>query len=99
MIHADHARQMLRMHAERLAQTATDTTLPNPAATTLPQADTLGGFLEELTGQFAPHPGSLPRTVLPQTPPRDTGEEALDEERLLLATATRTPQGSKTCGG
>ncbi|MFI9050919.1 DnaB-like helicase N-terminal domain-containing protein [Streptomyces sp. NPDC053427] len=91
MIRADHARRMLRMHAERLAQTATDATLPNPAATTLAQADTLGRFLENLSGQFAPHPGSLPRTVVPEAPPRDSSEEALDEERLLLATATAHP--------
>ncbi|AJT62546.1 hypothetical protein T261_0857 [Streptomyces lydicus] len=91
MIHADHARRTLRMYAERLAQTATDATLPNRTATTLTQADTLGRFLEQLAGQFAPHPGSLPRTVLPQEPPRDHGEEALDEERLLLATATAHP--------
>ncbi|KPC62674.1 DnaB-like helicase N-terminal domain-containing protein [Streptomyces chattanoogensis] len=91
MIRADHARRMLCMHAERLAQTATDATLPNPAATTLAQADTLGRFLQNLSGQFAPHPGSLPRTVLPEAPPRDSGEEALDEERLLLATATAHP--------
>ncbi|MFE0188022.1 DnaB-like helicase N-terminal domain-containing protein [Streptomyces sp. NPDC058989] len=91
MICADHARRTLCMHAERLARTATDTALPNPAATTLTQADTLGRFLEELTGQFAPHLGSLPRTVPLQTPPRHTGEEALNEERLLLATATAHP--------
>ena len=82
--------RMLRMHAECLAQTS-DVTLPNPAPTTLTQADTLGRFLEDLSGQFAPHPGSLPRIVLPQAPPRGSGEEVLDEERMLLATATTHP--------
>ncbi|GAU70769.1 hypothetical protein SSP35_22_00730 [Streptomyces sp. NBRC 110611] len=91
MIRSDHARRMLGMHAERLAQTATDATLPNPAATVLAQADTLGQFLEDLSGQFAPHPGSLPRRVLREAPAGDSGEEALDEERLLLATATAHP--------
>ncbi|UKY54186.1 hypothetical protein [Streptomyces inhibens] len=43
--------------AERLAQTLTDPTLPNPTATTLTQADTLGRLLEELPSQFTPHPG------------------------------------------
>ncbi|MGY4968322.1 DnaB-like helicase N-terminal domain-containing protein [Streptomyces nigrescens] len=90
MIRAAHARRTLRMHAERLAQAATDTTLPNPAAT-LAQTDTLTRYLEELAGQFAPHPGSLPRTPVPAPAPRDTGEEALDEERLFLATATAHP--------
>ncbi|MEU6372151.1 DnaB-like helicase N-terminal domain-containing protein [Streptomyces sp. NPDC046909] len=91
MIRADHARRTLLMHAERLAQTATDTTLPNPAVTTLAQADTLGQFLDTLAGQFAPHPGSLPRTPVPGTPAGRSSEEALDEERLLLATATAHP--------
>ncbi|MBV9026846.1 MAG: replicative DNA helicase [Streptomycetaceae bacterium] len=95
MIRADHARRTLRMHAVRLAQTATDPTLPNPAATTLAQADTLTRFLEELAGQFAPHPGSLPKTPPPPAPPRDTRDEALDEERLLLATATAHPAALK----
>ncbi|ELS55917.1 DnaB-like helicase N-terminal domain-containing protein [Streptomyces viridochromogenes] len=91
MIRADHARRTLLMHAERLAQTSTDTTLPHPAATTLAQADTLGQFLDTLAGQFAPHPGSLPRTPVPSTPAGHSSEEALDEERLLLATATAHP--------
>ncbi|MBC9715707.1 replicative DNA helicase [Streptomyces sp. TRM66268-LWL] len=91
MIRADHARRTLLMHAERLAQTATDTTLPNPAATTLDLADALGQFLDTLAGQFAPHPGSLPRTSVAGTLAGPSGEEALDEERLLLATATAYP--------
>ncbi|MFE9407453.1 DnaB-like helicase N-terminal domain-containing protein [Streptomyces sp. NPDC006704] len=91
MVRADHARRMLRLQAEHLAQTSSDATLPNPAATTLIQADTLGQFLETLSGQFTPHPGSLPRTQLPQAPARDSGEDALDEERALLATATAHP--------
>ncbi len=96
MIRADHARRMLRMHAERLAWTSRDATLPDPAAATLAQADVFGRFLEDLSGQFAPHPGSLPRTPLPAAPPRDSGEEAVDEERLLLATATAHPAELKT---
>lgn len=91
MIRADHARRTLLMHAERLAQTATDVTLPNPAATALEQADTLAQFLDTLAGQFAPHPGSRPRTSVPGTPTVHSSEEALDEERLLLATATAHP--------
>ncbi|MEU7646348.1 DnaB-like helicase N-terminal domain-containing protein [Streptomyces huasconensis] len=91
MIRADHARRSLRLHAERLAQTAMDTTLPHRAKATLQQADTFARFLDDLSGRFTPHPGSLPRTPLPPPPARDTGEEALDEERLLLATATAYP--------
>ncbi|MGD3109295.1 DnaB-like helicase N-terminal domain-containing protein [Streptomyces sp. YGL11-2] len=91
MIRSDHARRTLLMHAELLTQTATDVTLPNPAATTVGQADILGQFLDTLAGQFAPHPGSLPRTLVPGTPAGHSSEEALDEERLLLATATAHP--------
>lgn len=88
MIRADHACRTVREHAVRLCQFATDATLPNPAVTVLGQADALSLYLDELGTQFAPHPGSLPRTPLPSAPPQENGEEALDEERLLLATAT-----------
>ncbi|GAO12417.1 hypothetical protein TPA0598_10_03870 [Streptomyces lydicamycinicus] len=91
MIRADHARRTLREHADRLCQTATDTTLPSPATTVLAQADALSRYLDELTTHFAAHPGSLPRTPASPPPPRQTGEEALDEEHLLLATATAHP--------
>ncbi|MGA5633140.1 DnaB-like helicase N-terminal domain-containing protein [Streptomyces lydicamycinicus] len=91
MIRADHARRTLREHADRLCQTATDTTLPSPATTVLAQADALSRYLDELTTHFAAHPGSLPRTPASPPPPRQTGEGALDEEHLLLATATAHP--------
>ncbi|MDO0916728.1 DnaB-like helicase N-terminal domain-containing protein [Streptomyces sp. DT2A-34] len=91
MIRADHARRTLRLHAERLAQTSTDTAGPDPAATVLAQAEALGRVLDDLAGQFAPHPGSLPSTTHPANAARQAGEEALDEERLLLATATAYP--------
>ncbi|MFF3460285.1 DnaB-like helicase N-terminal domain-containing protein [Streptomyces sp. NPDC002730] len=95
MIRADHARRSLRMHAERLAQTASDITLPHRAAATVHQADALARFLDDLSGRFAPHPGSLPRTPLQPAPPRDVGEDALDDERFLLASATAHPAEAK----
>ncbi|MFF3153204.1 DnaB-like helicase N-terminal domain-containing protein [Streptomyces sp. NPDC057910] len=95
MIRADHTRRTLLMHAERLAQTAADTTLPNPATTTLTQADALGQFLNTLAGRFAPHPGSLPRTLVHAIRAAHGGEEALDEEQLLLSTATAHPSALK----
>ncbi|MDG5808464.1 DnaB-like helicase N-terminal domain-containing protein [Streptomyces ossamyceticus] len=91
MIHADNARRILRGHAERLAATATDLALPNPAATTLAAADALSRVLDDLAGQFTPHPGSLPRTPPPAAVTRACNDEDLDEERLLLATATAYP--------
>ncbi|MFD3557590.1 DnaB-like helicase N-terminal domain-containing protein [Streptomyces goshikiensis] len=63
----------------------------NPAATVLAQADALAAVLDAMAAQFTPHPGSLPRTPLPDPAPRDTSEEALDEERMLLASATAHP--------
>ncbi|MFH8751936.1 DnaB-like helicase N-terminal domain-containing protein [Streptomyces rimosus] len=91
MIEADHARRTVRKHADRLAQATTDASLPDPAATVLAQCDALASFLETLSARFAPHPGSLPRA--PQPPPtrRTAGEEALEEERALLACATARP--------
>lgn len=91
LICADHARRTLSRHAERLARTATDPTLPNPAASVLAQADALGRLLDDLAGQFAPHPGSLPRTPPLADITHPSSEEELDEERLLLATATAYP--------
>ncbi|PKV84335.1 DnaB-like helicase N-terminal domain-containing protein [Streptomyces sp. TLI_146] len=91
MVRADHARRSLRLHAERLAQTAVDIALPHRAKATVQQAATLAHFLDDLSGRFTPHPSSLPRTALPPAPARDTSEEALDEERLLIATATAYP--------
>ncbi|MCQ9179874.1 replicative DNA helicase [Streptomyces sp. IBSBF 2953] len=92
MIRADHARRLLHGHAERLGLTATDSGLPNPAATVLVLADDFSRLLGELAGEFAPHPGSLPRTAIPSTAVRQAGEEELDEERLLLASATASPR-------
>ncbi|MEV7064291.1 DnaB-like helicase N-terminal domain-containing protein [Streptomyces collinus] len=93
MIEADHARRTLRAHAERLALTAGDLTLPQPVNATLAAADALARCVDDLAGRFPPHSGSQPRT--PARPPKDTpvgnDEEALDEERLLLATATAHP--------
>ncbi|GAA4090612.1 DnaB-like helicase N-terminal domain-containing protein [Streptomyces shaanxiensis] len=91
MIRADNAHRILRAHAERLASTATDPGLPNPTASTLGLADDIGRVLDALAEQFAPHPGSLPRTAVPAEVPHETGEGDLDEERLLLATATAYP--------
>src|SRR5262249_10877610 len=63
--------------------------------TTLSLADDIGRVLDALAEQFAPHPGSLPRTILSEDIPHEAGEEDLDEERLLLATATAYPAEGK----
>ncbi|MFC9545835.1 DnaB-like helicase N-terminal domain-containing protein [Streptomyces sp. NPDC056956] len=93
MVEADHARRTVRLHAHRLIQTATDTTLSRPVSAALAEADALARCADGLAARFPAHPGSLPRTPMP--PPSDTlgdhDEEALDEERSLLATATAHP--------
>ncbi|MDX3521977.1 DnaB-like helicase N-terminal domain-containing protein [Streptomyces scabiei] len=91
MIRADSTRRMLRGRAERLAATATDPALPDPVAHTLAAADALSRVLDDLAGQFTPHPGSLPRTPPPAAITWACNDEDLDEERFLLSTATAYP--------
>ncbi|MFF5438888.1 DnaB-like helicase N-terminal domain-containing protein [Streptomyces achromogenes] len=91
IIEAEHARRRLRTAAQRLAHTARDASLPHPVPSTLAEADALSSVVDNVAAVFPPHSGSLPRTpVPPQEPPHD-GEEAAQEERLLLATATARP--------
>ncbi|MFF3372120.1 DnaB-like helicase N-terminal domain-containing protein [Streptomyces sp. NPDC002680] len=92
MIRADHARRLLRGHAERLGLTAGDPCLPNPAATVLVLADDFSHLLDALASEFAPHAGPLPRTAIPIPAVRQACEEELDEERLLLASAAASPR-------
>ncbi|MEU9396943.1 DnaB-like helicase N-terminal domain-containing protein [Streptomyces sp. NPDC048324] len=93
MIETEHARRTLRAHAERLALTATDVTLPHPVPTTLAEADALARIVDDIAARFPAHTGSLPRTPAPPASATnsDNDEEAAEEERLLLATATAHP--------
>lgn len=92
MVEAEHARRRLRAGAQHLAQTARDLSLPHPVLTTLAQADALAGVVDDLAARFPPHSGSLPRTAAPApTATPVDAEEAVDEERLMIATATAHP--------
>ncbi|MFD7320569.1 DnaB-like helicase N-terminal domain-containing protein [Streptomyces sp. NPDC059875] len=92
MVEAEHARRRLRAAAEHLARTARDRSLPHPVPTTLAEADSLADVVDDLAARFPPHSSSLPRTTaLPPAIAPDDAEEAVDEERLLLATATAHP--------
>ncbi|WP_043267048.1 DnaB-like helicase N-terminal domain-containing protein [Streptomyces sp. CT34] len=92
MIEAEHARRTLRAGAQRLAQTARDLTHPQPVPTTLAEADALTAIVDHLAATFPPHPGSLPRTPAPTPAAPHNGDEAAEEERLLLAAATAHPR-------
>jgi hypothetical protein len=92
MIEAEHCRRRLAAAAQRLTQTAQDTSLQQRVATTLTDADTLATVVDDIAARFPPHAGSLPRTSVPP-PTTPENEEAIDEERLLLATATTHPSG------
>lgn len=92
MVQAEHARRLLRAGAQRLADTAWDTSLSHPVHTTLAEADALAVLVDDLAARFPPHPGSLPRALTPApTTVVDDVEKAVDEERLMLATATAYP--------
>ncbi|WP_407549072.1 DnaB-like helicase N-terminal domain-containing protein [Streptomyces sp. Pv4-95] len=90
MIEAEHSRRRLCAAAQRLTQTARDTLLPQRVTTTLAEAEALATVVDDIAARFPPHSGSLPRTPAP-SPATPHDEEAVDEERLLLATATAHP--------
>ncbi|WP_326740363.1 DnaB-like helicase N-terminal domain-containing protein [Streptomyces sp. NBC_01022] len=90
IIEAEHARRRLAAAAQQLTRTAGDTTLPQRVATTLAEADALTTVVDDIAARFPPHAGSLPRTSAP-APATDLDEDAVDEEQLLLATATAHP--------
>ncbi|WSQ14028.1 replicative DNA helicase [Streptomyces sp. NBC_01231] len=91
MVETDHARRSLRSRGQRLVQTATDAALPRPVAATLAEADALARCTDDLAARFPPHFGSLPRTPAPRLTYHSHDEEALHEERSLLATTTAHP--------
>ncbi|WP_198358299.1 DnaB-like helicase N-terminal domain-containing protein [Streptomyces fildesensis] len=94
MIEAEHCRRRLATAAQRLMHSAHDTSLPLRVTATFDEADALGCVVDDIATRFPPHAGSLPRTP---TPPQATthDQDALDEERLLLATATAHPNSIK----
>ncbi|WP_330434641.1 replicative DNA helicase [Streptomyces sp. NBC_00825] len=87
IVEAEHSRRRLASAAQRLMRTARDISLPQRVATTLAEAQELTAVVDDISARFPPHAGSLPRTPAPP-PATCHDEEALDEERLLLATST-----------
>ncbi|MGC0328140.1 replicative DNA helicase [Streptomyces sp. SAI-170] len=92
MIRSEHARRTIRLHAEKLAQAAADSTVPDRPGHALEAADALERHLDELASRLPSHSGPMPRTPPPPSdpPPTDT-EEALEAEQWLLASAVAWP--------
>lgn len=91
IIETEQARRRLRKAAQRLTHTARDASLLHPVPSTLAEADALSSVVDGIAAVFPPHSGSLPRTPVPPRESPPDGEEAAQEERLLLATATSRP--------
>ncbi|MGW1015429.1 DnaB-like helicase N-terminal domain-containing protein [Streptomyces niveus] len=90
IIEAEHSRRLLRGAAHRLIQTTLDTSLPHRVATTLAEAGALTTVVDDIATRFPTRSGPLSRTPA-STPVAAHDEEASEEERLLLATATARP--------
>lgn len=90
MVEAEHARRRLHTAAEHLLQIVHDASLPHPVQTVLAEADTLGVVVDDIASRFPPRAGVLPRTAVPP-PVAPDSSEAVEEEQLLLATATAHP--------
>lgn len=90
MVEAEHARRRLQTAAEHLVQTVHDASLPHPVQTVLAEADALGIVVDNIAIRFPPRAGVLPRTAVPP-PIAPDRSEAVEEEQLLLATATARP--------
>lgn len=74
-------------------RTVHDASLPHPVQTVLTEADALATVVDDIAARFPPRAGVLPRTAAPPPPAARDCMEAIEEERLLLATATAYPAG------
>ncbi|MFD6597590.1 DnaB-like helicase N-terminal domain-containing protein [Streptomyces coelicoflavus] len=91
MVEAEHARRRLLTAAERLVHTVHDVSLPLPVQTVLAEADALAVVVDDIAARFPPRSGVLPRTAAPPPGLARDHTEAVEEEQLLLATATARP--------
>ncbi|MFD9151021.1 DnaB-like helicase N-terminal domain-containing protein [Streptomyces diastaticus] len=91
MVEAEHARRRLQTAAERLVQTVHDVSIPHRVQTVLVEADALAAVVDDIAARFPPRAGVLPRTEAPPPPSARDYTEAVEEEQLLLATATAHP--------
>ncbi|MER6085263.1 DnaB-like helicase N-terminal domain-containing protein [Streptomyces sp. NPDC001833] len=91
MVEAEHARRRLQTAAERLVYTVHDLSLPHPVQTVLTETDALSTVVDDISVRFPPRAGLLPRTTTPPPPAAPDPTEAVEEEQILLATATAYP--------
>ncbi|MFC9502755.1 DnaB-like helicase N-terminal domain-containing protein [Streptomyces sp. NPDC057002] len=91
MVEAEHARRRLQTAAERLVHAVHDASLPHPVQTALAEADALAAVVDDIANRFPPRAGALPRTTAPPPPAAPDPTEAVEEEQILLATATAYP--------
>ncbi|MDT0438688.1 MULTISPECIES: DnaB-like helicase N-terminal domain-containing protein [Streptomyces] len=91
MIEAERARRRLLTAAESLMHTVHDASLPLPVQTVLTEADALATVVDDIANRFPPRSGVLPRTAAPPSVRTPDPTEAVEEEKLLLATATARP--------
>ncbi|MER7720714.1 DnaB-like helicase N-terminal domain-containing protein [Streptomyces flaveolus] len=91
MVEAEHARRRLLTAAERLIHTVHDASLPLPVQTVLAEADALAAVVDDIANRFPPRSGVLPRTPAPSPALAPDHTETVEEEQLLLATATARP--------
>ncbi|MGQ4381429.1 DnaB-like helicase N-terminal domain-containing protein [Streptomyces sp. SAS_267] len=91
MVEAEHARRRMRAAAEQLVQSVHDVSFPHPVQTVLDEADALAMVVDDIAARFPPRSGVLPRTAAPPPAIAPDHTEAVEEEQLLLATATAHP--------
>ncbi|WP_181785403.1 DnaB-like helicase N-terminal domain-containing protein [Streptomyces phytophilus] len=91
MVEAEHARRRLQTAAERLVHTVHDVSLPHPVQTVLAEADALAAVVDDIANRFPPRAAVLPRTA-PPPPATPDHTQAVEEEQILLATATTHPR-------
>ncbi|WP_435059315.1 DnaB-like helicase N-terminal domain-containing protein [Streptomyces sp. bgisy060] len=98
ILRSEHARRTLRLHAGRLAQAATDTTVPDRPQYALDAADALTGHLDELAERFPTHSRPLPRTPAPAASPLAGTDEGREAEQWLLACSVSQPDQARLMG-
>ncbi|MFJ6017245.1 DnaB-like helicase N-terminal domain-containing protein [Streptomyces sp. NPDC092952] len=91
MVQGEHARRRLEGGAERLVRAAHDTALPDPVRAVLAEADALNAIVDNVAALFPPRSGTLPRTPAPSPVLFPDHAQAVEEEQLLLASATARP--------